>query len=170
VILNRILPDAEMAEWFAERGMPPIPLDRWSGQWATSHDWELYTDSRYTDFRDYVVERFRGDWGLYLLTHPRFALLAPLQDREARWPVDLHRYYYPVERAGAPAIAAVSALWNAIAGAGRFVVAAYLIVLTAVVLRLRLLRNPQLLMACSLLAGFATQVFLIYHADAMEVA
>jgi hypothetical protein len=25
-------------------------------------------------------------------------------------------------------------------------------------------------MACCLLAGFATQVFLIYHADAMEVA
>lgn len=170
VIFKRILPDPVAERWFRERGMPPVDTGLWAGQWASSNDWALYTDDRYEPFRTYVVERFRGDLALFLLTHPGYALLRPLEREQQMWAFDLHgAYYYPPERTGLAPILAVSAAWSGLAGAAPVVVPAGLVLIGLGALFGGLLRRPHLAMVLSLGAGLATQALLIYHADAMEV-
>lgn len=170
VIFQRILPDPVTAGWFLERGMPPVDGSLWAGQWASSNGWALYTEERYEPFRTYVIERFRGDLALFLLTHPGYALRRPLDEVGRLWAFDLHdAYSYPPERTGLVPILAVSAAWSGLAGVAPAVVPAGLVLVGLGILFGGLARRPHLPMLAALGAGLVMQALLIYHADAMEV-
>lgn len=170
VVFQRILPDPEVLRWFTGRGMPTVDAGQWAGQWASSHNWALYADDRHTPFRDYIVDRFRGDLAVYLMTHPGFAFGAPLRAAAQIWNTDLAGfYYYPVGRTGQEVLTRVSDLWDGATGLGWGLLPGGLALVLAAALALRDRAGPGLPLAACLLAGLLGQALLIFHADAMEI-
>lgn len=88
VIAQRVLPDPERTEWFAEHGMPVSPaLAERAGGWAHSDGAAFYTDPRLETFRRWVIADGRSTLLGYLATHPGWTLAAPFGDLpDAVWP------------------------------------------------------------------------------------
>lgn len=180
VIFKRILPDPAAYEWFVGRGMPSVDTAMWSGAWASSHDWALYTDDRYVPLRTYVQGPMRGDFAVFLLTHPRYALMQPLQrDSAELWPFDMDGYAYPAERTGQRTILLVSRVWSRVVGQASLLLAGLGILVLGLVVRRPVPEEPaptcsarrrMLLLSIALLCGMLGQIALIYHVDAMEVS
>lgn len=174
VIGRRILPDAEAARFFRERGLPESPSMK-GKYWFQMPDWGRL-DGFFTGEAGAVYVRF-------LLTHPRYVLRPLAADRAeifdqrvVPWPwegpptEDIFSYarapgknpvYDLMGRLSAPKGAlflALAAVWAALGAA-------------ALAARGReLLREPAFVLLATMTAAALVNILVSYHGDAAEVA
>ena len=72
---SRILKSEEMLQYFVDHGLPVTPaLKEMADVWASSNDWQWYTDPRLAVQREWLYRHGRQIYGKYLLTHPAYTL------------------------------------------------------------------------------------------------
>jgi hypothetical protein len=93
VIIRRVLPHAEVREWFAEQGMP-VHLDilRWKKKWASGNKFAVFEKKKYRKFRDWVREEGKYTYLRYLASHPDYTLGSAFAAREQIFSLNLDYY------------------------------------------------------------------------------
>jgi hypothetical protein len=72
---SRILKSEEMLQYFADHGLPVTPaLKGMADVWASSNNWQWYTDPRLAAQREWLYRHGRQIYLKYLLTHPAYTL------------------------------------------------------------------------------------------------
>ncbi len=163
VMLQRVLPDESKLAWFEERGAPLQALKGddpvWEGAWASSHEWAIYGEPRYAEFKAWILGPGRYTYARYLLTHPREAILDAWRDRKLIYSHGLVSYTGPQPKS--PLMRMAAWIWNP----SRTFLIFGLLILYLVIWSVRPLPTLPLI----LVAGSLGHGLLIYHADAMEI-
>jgi len=83
VVTKRILPNEEFLTFFAEEGMPISPaLMALSGEWANSRNYVVVNSPDLKPFSEWLFAHGKRVYTKFLLTHPLYAITAPLEDLE----------------------------------------------------------------------------------------
>ncbi len=83
VVTKRILPNEEFLNFFAEEGMPLNPaLMALSGEWANSRNYVVVNNPDLKPFSEWLFADGKRVYTKFLLTHPLYAITAPLEDIE----------------------------------------------------------------------------------------
>ena len=81
VVTKRILPNEEFLGFFVEEGMPLSPaLMALSGEWANSGNYAVVNSPDLKPFSEWLFADGKNVYAKFLLTHPLYALTAPLKD------------------------------------------------------------------------------------------
>jgi len=161
VILKRILPYQDRVHFFQSRGMSVDAefIETWKDQWASSHNWALYKDSKHKPFMDFTLHRGKYVYGQFLLTHPVYAVKSVWDDRVSIF--SLNKYSYTNDPPSNVLVQIISSFWNSCAWLIRYLLPVILILSVLIVKRDVF---PFIAIVCIL-----CNAFLIFHADAMEV-
>ncbi len=166
VIAQRVLPDLERTEWFAEHGMPlSSALAERAGGWAHSDGAAFYTEPGLEGFRRWVTTDGRRTLVAYLATHPAWTIGAPLTDLpDAVWPdtsgyvPDTWRPPLAPPRPAPPLRIALAAI-VLVGGIG---------LATRVATSPRLRSSPVAVVAALSIALALPQLVAVWHADALQ--
>lgn len=165
IVGQRILPNPEMRDWFAARGMPVTPdvLAR-SGTFAGDDEYAFY---EIKPLIDWVENDMRRHYVRYLLTHPRYLIQGPWQNREEQ--------FVPIVGGSLPKTNFQAALPYWISD---FAYPAELteiffwtvaVVAFTIVVALRHGWDRRWILPLILLATAPPHALMVYHADAMEL-
>lgn len=81
VLSMRILPDREMTAYFESSGMPVNEnLMARSGKWCYEDDYAFYNAPELQQFRKWLYSQGKSTYTRYLLSHPKYLILKPLED------------------------------------------------------------------------------------------
>lgn len=160
VIFKRILVDEEKTHYFVSHGMPIDEdfITRWKGQWASSHNWALYKEDKYEDFRNFTLHEGKYVYGLFLLSHADYTFKSAWDNRRSIFFVS--NWYPKYTKNNFHNIVIISQFWELYSST------TFLLILMSILSLLFIRNYPYLfiIIPCTIINGI-----FIYHADAMEV-
>jgi hypothetical protein len=93
VITMRVLPNQEYLDFFANHGMPVIPeLMTFSGKWANTENYAIVNSIELRNFSKWLFNDGNKVYARFLLTHPLYAIKAPLEDIRNLLAVDFFEF------------------------------------------------------------------------------
>jgi len=93
IILQRILPNPQYVEYFADNGMPVTPeLLSLSGGWAFSQDFAIFNSNSLREFERWLFTYGKAAYIQFLVAHPGYTWLSPLQNLDVMFASDVTPY------------------------------------------------------------------------------
>lgn len=172
-IVVRILPDSGYTEWFVKNGMPcAAKLQRnfgslgKPGNVAFNDDsayqiWDLYADTAYQPFLDWVSEKGQSVYTRFLITHPRFFFLTGESKEQLSRIMSYNLYYIDEPRGYSNWIEPLFPIFN--------ITAVVLLCIILLIVYYYTRSAPILLAPVILLLFSILNALLSYNADALEV-
>lgn len=168
VILQRILPQPEYVDFFANHGMPTSPeLKALEGGWANSNDFAVFNDAALNKFEHWLYARGKETYALFLLRFPGYTLISPLANLSVMMAVpNLAEIYELNYRPLFPGL--LDNLLFPIQWFGLYM--GLCLVLIAGVLFIKPWNDVRAFWLIALLVIlWVPHIFLVWHADAMEI-
>lgn len=168
VILQRILPQPEYVDFFVKHGMPmSAEVKALEGGWANSNDFAIFNDSALNKFEHWLYARGKETYAWFLLRFPGYTLISPLANLSAMMAVpDLGEIYELNYRPLFPRL--LDNLLFPIRWFGLYM--GLCLVLIAGVLFIKPWSDDRAFwIVALLLILWVPHIFLVWHADAMEI-
>ncbi len=172
VISQRVLPNPERSAAFEDYGMPVSnALMNMSGKWASSDDYAYYNNPELDGFRKWLFKRGKNAYIRWLLVHPAVALGEPIAHIN-QMVITGNLSSYGTQINGALIPRGPSILLFPIGDSKNFALLLLyaLVFCSGVAVGAKLWKKNQLWLLAVLMVVFTyPHLFIVWHADAMEV-